>query len=142
MTYSGDVLLAQTVNGDIDATYENGQPIMTDGFETCVLLAIFGEDCAMNGMTSNTSERFVSTFPAVIRRATVSDATRENGRAAIEKALAFMVSEKMASSVSVTGVILSAYAIGWSIEIVAPTGVTRFSVNWEKGSLTAGFRRI
>ena len=142
MTFTGYVLLGQTFSGDIDATYENGQPLMTDGFETCVLFAVFGEDCAMNGMTVNASEKFVSTYPSVIRRATVSDTTRENGRAAIEKALAFMVTEKMASSVTVTGVILSAYAIGWNIEIVAPNGVTKYAINWEKGSLTAGFSRV
>jgi len=41
----------------------------------------------------------------------------------------------------VTGSILSARAIGWDIEIVAPTGVTRYSINWEKGALTAGFSK-
>ena len=141
MTYTGDMLLQANDEGDIDATFENGQPLMTDGFESCVLLAVFGEDCAQNGMTPNVSERFISTFPSVIRNATVTDTTRQDGEKAIEAALAFMVSEKMASSVTVTGSILSARAIGWDIEIVAPSGVTRYSISWEKGALTAGFSK-
>jgi len=142
MTYTGDVLLQQTDEGNVDATFENGQPLMTDGFETCVILAVFGEAGPQNGMTQNPAERFSSTFPEIIRHATVSDTTRQDGEKAIESALAFMVSEKIASSVTVAGVILSARAIGWYVEIVAPSGVTRYAINWEKGSLTAGFSRI
>jgi phage gp46-like protein len=142
MTFTGDVRIQENENGDLDMVYENGQPVMTDGFETCVQLAIFGEPNAQNGMTRSESEKFISTFPAVIRRATVSNETRENGRVAIEKALAFLVTEGAASSVVVTGKILSVYAIGWEINISSPTGATRFAINWEKGSLTAGFRRV
>ena len=142
MTYTGDVLIKQTDNGDFDMAFENGQPLMTDGFETCVQLAVFGEPCAQNAMTPNVSERFTSTFPEVVRHATVTDKTRQDGEKAIEAALAFMVSEKMASSVKCTGSILSARSIGWEVEIIAPTGVTRYALNWEKGSLTVGFKRI
>ena len=141
MTYTGDVLIASGDDGDIDIRFANGQPDMTDGFESCVILAVFGENCQQNGMGGNASELFTSTFPEVVRHATVTDATRQDGEKAIEAALAFMVSEKMASSVTVTGSILSARAIGWEIEIVAPTGVTRYSINWEKGALTAGFNK-
>jgi len=141
MTYTGDALLSAGGDGDLDINFRNGQPDMTDGFESCVLLAVFGEDCAQNGMTTNASEKFTSTFPEVIRHATVTDDTRQDGEKAIEAALAFMISEEIASSVTVTGSILSARAIGWEVEIVAPNGVTKYAINWEKGSLTAGFSR-
>ena len=141
MTFTGDVLLSYNqFTGEIDIEYSNGQPVMTDGFETCVMLAVFARPNVQNGMITDQSERFDSTFGEVIDRATVSDETRENGTKAIEKALAFMVSEKMASSVVVTGQILSASAIGWAIDIEAPTGTTRYAINWEKGSLTFGYR--
>ena len=91
MTTSGDVLISQSFDGDLDINFQNGQPGMTDGFETCVILAVFGEKCVLNSATSNPDEEFNSTFPAVIRRANVSDATRQNGEKAIEKALAFRI---------------------------------------------------
>jgi phage gp46-like protein len=142
MTYTGDVLIQAGDDGDIDMTFENGQPLMTDGFETCVQLAVFGEPCPQNAMGGGSSEKFTSTFPEVIRHATVTDTTRQDGEKSIEAALAFMVSEKMASSVKCTGSILSARSIGWEVEIIAPSGMTRYALNWEKGSLTVGFKRI
>lgn len=138
MTTTGDILLQyDPLTNELDIVYENGQPLMTDGFESCVLLAIFGEGGPMNGMTDDPDERMDSTFPAVVRRARVNEETKVNGEKAIERALAFLVSSKAASEVTVTGQIISAYAIGWNIEIIAPTGKTRYSINWEKGQLTA-----
>ena len=139
MTYTGDVLIKlDPATGEYDIEWTNGQPIMTDGLETCVLLAIFGGPCIHNGMTDNQSEKYISEFPSVIDRAKINDTTRQNGIAALERALAFLVTEKIASKVTVTGQIISAYAIGWAIDIEAPAGNTRYSINWEKGTLTAG----
>jgi phage gp46-like protein len=139
MTYTGDALIKlNSATGEYDIEWTNGQPAMTDGLETCVLLAIFGGPGIHNGMTDDASEKYVSEFPAVIDRAKVNDDTRNNGTAALERALAFMVRENIASKITVTGQILSAYAIGWAVDISAPTGNTRYSINWEKGTLTAG----
>jgi hypothetical protein len=138
MTFDGDLLLSiDPVTLDWDIVLENGQPAMTDGLETCVLLAVFGEPNVQNGMIPGPAERFDSGFPAMIARATVSDATRNDGIAAIEKALAFLVSEGIASAVRVSGEIVSAYRIDWAIEIDAPRG-GRYTINWDKGSLTFG----
>jgi len=143
MTYTGDVLIKlDQSTGEYDIEWTNGQPTMTDGLETCVLLAIFGGPCILNGMTDDQGEKYISEFPAVIDRAKVNDTTRQNGISALERALAFLVRDNIASSVSVTGQIINAYAIGWAIDIAAPTGNTRYSINWEKGSLTAGFTNI
>lgn len=139
MTYTGDVLIQAQDDGSFGITYENGQPEMTDGFETCILLAIFGESNVMNGMTANTSEKYMSTFPAVITRANVSDQTKNDGIKAIEAALAFMVRDKMASSVKVTGSIFSVYGIAWEIEISDAGVGSKYAINWEKGALTAGY---
>lgn len=142
MTFTGDVLIRET-DGDFDALWENGQPLMTDGFETGVLLAIYGNrNTWQNSLARTPEEKYTSTFPDVIARATVSERTKKDGTAALESALAFLVSSKMASKVIVTGQILSVYAIGWGIDIYSPSGVrTRFGINWEKGSLTTGYRR-
>lgn len=140
--YDGDVLI--TYNSDdeqYDITYKNGQPKMTQGFETCLLLSIFGEDCALNGMTTDTNEKFMSTFPEVLRRGYVSETVRNDGIKAIERALAYMTAERMASNVLVTGTILGVHAIGWGIEITAPDGTGRkYELNWINGGLTFGYR--
>jgi hypothetical protein len=138
VTFDGDLLLSlDPVTLEWDIKYQNGQPIMTDGLETCLLLAIFGSNPVQNGMITDPAERFDSTFPAVIARATVTDETKNNGTAALEKALAFLVSEGIASAVRVSGAITSAYRITWTIEIDSPTG-GRYTINWDKGSLTFG----
>ena len=142
--YDGDVLLSvDQATGEIDMEYTNGQPKMTQGFETCLLLSIFGEDCALNGMTDDTTEKFMSTFPAVIRRKNVSEQVKNDGIKAIERALSYMVQERMASNISVTGTILGVHAIGWGIEITAPDGTgKRYELNWINGGLTFGYRDI
>lgn len=142
--YDGDVLLTvDHTTGEIDMEYKNGQPKMTQGFETCLLLSIFGEDCALNGMTTDTNEKFTSTFPEVIRRKRVSETVKNDGIKAIERALAYMVQERMASNVSVTGTILGVHAIGWEIKITAPDGTgRRYELNWINGGLTFGYRDI
>ena len=140
MTFNGDVLLKYDTNtGEVDIAYKDGQPEMTDGLESCVILAVFGTANCQNGMTNDNAEKYNSTFPQVVGRAAVNEEVKNNGTKAIEKALAFMVTEKIASNVVVNGYILSAYSIGWTIDIYAPTGTTRYAINWEKGSLTMGY---
>ena len=140
--YDGDVLLTvDHTTGEIDMEYKNGQPKMTQGFETCLLLAIFGEDCTQNGMTTDTNEKFDSTFPEVIRRKNVSENVKKDGIKAIERALSFMVAERMASSVTVTGQIIGVHSIGWAIDVTAPDGTgRRYELNWINGGLTFGYR--
>jgi phage gp46-like protein len=92
-------------------------------------------------MTTDTNEKFVSTFPEVIRRKRVSESVKNDGIKAIERALAYMVQERMASNVSVTGAILGVHAIGWGIDITAPDGTgRRYELNWINGGLTFGYR--
>ena len=140
--YDGDVLITYSRDTEqYDVQYKNGQPKMTQGFETCLLLSIFGEDCALNGMTTDTNEKFTSTFPEVLRRGYVSETVRNDGIKAIERALAYMTAERMASNVLVTGTILGVHAIGWGIEITAPDGTGRkYELNWINGGLTFGYR--
>ena len=140
--YNGDVLIEMNPDTyELDMIYKNGQPKMTQGFETCLLLSIFGEDCALNGMTDDTNEKFTSTFPEVIRRKNVSENVKNDGIKAIERALSYMVQERMASNVSVTGTILGVHAIGWNINVTAPDGTgKKYELNWINGGLTFGYR--
>ncbi|KKK87967.1 hypothetical protein LCGC14_2747940, partial [marine sediment metagenome] len=121
-------------NGDWDINYINGQPEMTDGFDTEVMLAIFGEpDFWQNDLTNDPAEQYISEFPALIKDANVTDKTLKDGIEALKKALQFMIDKDEAQSVVVTGEFISVYGIGWTIEISRPTGETRFNINWQKG---------
>lgn len=142
MTYTGDVLIfIDPLDLEAKILFTNGQPEMTGGLETCVLLAVFGEDCAQNGMITDNTEKFDSTFPAVIRRANVNDETKNNGTEAIKKALKFLTDLKIAGAVDITGYIISASSIGWTIDIYSPEGKkNKYQLNWEKGRLTAGYK--
>ena len=133
-TYTGDLLLLLNEDGDWDISYVNGQPRMADGFNSEVMLAIFGEpDFWQNDLTNDPAEQFISEFPALIKDAKVTDKTLLDGIEALKKALAFMVDTGEAQSVDVIGEFISVFGIGWIIEITRPTAETRFNINWEKG---------
>jgi len=138
--YTGDILIKQLSDGSYDLEFSNGQPSMTNGLETMSLLAVFGEDWWGNDIFPKQSEKIQSGFPEVIRRAVVNDATKNNGTKAIEKSLAFLVKEKIASKVTVEAEITNAFTIEWLIEIEALSDQSlKFYINWSKGELTARF---
>lgn len=133
-TYTGDWALSLNDDGDWDGNYVNGQPCMTDGFDTCVLLAVFGEpNFWQNALTTKPEEKYISEFPSIIDRANITDDTVRNGIAALEKALQFMVDISAAESVTVTGGVLSVYGLYWTIEIDKGGITSSYTVNWEKG---------
>lgn len=139
-TYTGDILIQQLDDGSFDIVFSNGQPQMTNGFETMCLLAVFGEDWWGNDIFPNQSEKMLSTFPEVIRRNVVTERTRNDGTKAIEKSLQVLITERIAKKITVTGEIISAYGIGWIAEIEALKDETiKFFINWQKGELTARF---
>jgi len=130
-TYTGDILLQDTGDGDFDMLFENCQPDMTNGLETYVFLAVFGEDWWGNGIVKKESEKMKSTFPAVIRRNVVSDKTKNDGIKALEKAMEGAKTEKIAKSINVTGEIQTANRIAWQIDIEKPDGENEgYLINW------------
>ena len=133
-TYTGDLLLSLNEDGDWDINYINGQPEMTDGFETQDMLAVFGEpDFWQNDLTTDPNEQYISEFPVVIRNGRVDDKTLKAGTAAIKKALQFKITTRQAESIEVTGSVLSVFGLSWEIEIVKGAVVSRYEVNWQKG---------
>jgi len=138
-SFTGDILIKLLDDGTYDIEYINGQPSMTDGLESMSIMAVFGEDWWGNDIVRSESEKMQSRFPEVIRRNVVTDKTKNDGTKAIESSLAFLVKENIAKLVTVTGEIISAYGIGWLIEIEALTDTTlKYFINWERGVLTAG----
>lgn len=133
-TYTGDLAISINDNGDWDIKYENGQPYMTDGFDTCVTLALFGDpDFWQNELTNDPDEKYISELPEVIKNGKVTNDTINDGVSAINNALEFMVNSGMARTISVTGSVISIYAIQWTIDIERFDGSTKYNINWEKG---------
>jgi hypothetical protein len=137
-TYTGDCRIIQDADGNYDLSFINGQPEMTDFMETTILLAIFTEpDTWQNDIAQTPDEEYISTFPAVIARATVNDTTLKDGETAINNALAFLLKDNAVSGIIVTGEILSVYGIGWQIFITRPDGTeSKYNINWDKGELS------
>lgn len=138
MLYTGDILLSENEYGNWDMNWQLGQPDMTDGLETYVFLAVFGEDYWGNALETNEANKMKSEFPGVIDRNVVSDKTKNDGIKALEKALLPAVKEKVAKSIKVTGEIQTANRIAWQIEIESIKDKSiKYYINWEKGELTA-----
>lgn len=136
-TYTGDLALSINSDGDWDITYINGQPCMTDGFDTAVSLAVFGEpDFWQNGLTNDPNKKYDSEFPDVIKNGRVDDKTLKNGIAAIKKSLKFMLSIGAAQSVDVTGNMLNIFGLYWIVEIVKNDIANRYTINWDKGTIS------
>ena len=134
MTFTGDLVLSLNSQGDWDITYENGQPYMTDGFDTCVLLAVFADpDTWQNEIADSESEKYISEFPSVVANATVNNKTVNDGVQAIKKALKFLLTENIAKQVTVAGSILTVYSISWVINIDRFEGSRKYQINWNKG---------
>ena len=143
-TYTGDILLLLDENGDWDINYINGQPEMIDGFDTEVMLAVFGEpDFWQNDLTNDPAEQYISEFPALIKGAKITNQTLKDGIEAIKKALSFMVEKGEADSVDVTGEFLNVFGIGWMVVIMRPEKTNIYDINWEKGVVTiAGISKL
>ena len=139
--FDGDILILFS-GGDFDLLWEGGQPRMTAGFESSVLLAIFGNaETWQNAIAETDEERYASRFPAVIGRATVSRTVVNDGIEALRDALHYLIDIGAAESVQVIGTIVSAHAIEWDIRIESPEGTgSRFSVLWDRGGITVDHR--
>ncbi len=135
-TYTGDLLLGINTDGDWDINYINGQACMTDGFDSAVILSVFGEpDFWQNDLTNDPSEKYTSEFPEIIKNGRVDNQTINDGIAAIQKSLKWMIDISAAQSVDVTGEFLNVFGLVWSVEIARGQIVSRYEINWEKGML-------
>lgn len=143
-SFTGDLIIAINSDGDWDLNYINGQPCMTDGFDTAVLLSIFGEPTTwQNGLTNNPSEQYISEFPDLIKRANVSDATIKDGVQAIKRALEWMKTDGIAQTIEVTGEATSVYTIIWTIDIDRGTIDNRYNINWDRQIIQIqGFKTV
>ena len=136
-TYTGDLKLILNDDLDWDINYINGQPKMTDGFETQDMLAVFGEpDFWQNDLTTDPNEQYISEFPAVILNGRVDDKTLKAGIAAIKKALQFKITTNQAETIKVTGGVLNVFGLYWIIEITKGGIIGKYTINWDRGTVS------
>lgn len=133
-TYTGDLLIQFDTDSDWDLLWQNGQPCMTDGFETAVMFSVFGEpNFWQNGITNNPSEKYISGFPEVVKQANVNQKTLNDGTEAIKRSLQWMIADSICESIDVSGEFLNVYSIGWNIDIIKGGVTSRYEINWNKG---------
>lgn len=145
--FTGDIRIHALTDpedlGNYDVVFTNGQPSMTGGFDTAVLLAVHGDKKTwQNALARSEDEKFISDFPDVIDRGVVSEETKNDGAAALRRALQFLVSSGAAKSVEVVGQITSVFGVSWSVEITRPDDTlaryavtagtkNRWAANWK-----------
>lgn len=137
-TYTGDLRILFDKDSDWDLFWQNGQPSMTDGFETAIMLSIFGEpNFWQNDLTNNPSEKYISEFPSVVKQANVSQKTLNDGVEALKKATQWFIDDFICETVEVTGTILNVNSIAWRVDIIKGGVTSRYEVNWNKGVIAA-----
>jgi phage gp46-like protein len=68
----------------------------------------------------------------------VSDEVKNDGVAALRRALQFLIDEKIASAVTIEGKITSVYGISWGIDISRPDGETSsYSIAYDRNKWDA-----
>lgn len=133
MNNKGDILLGFDQEGDLDISFENGQPVMTQYFDNVVYLYVFGEDNYQNTLVDRDSQKLQSEFPALIKRGTITNSLIAEGISAIKKALSVLIKEKIAKSITVTGGTLSLYSVYWKVEIEKLNDeTTSYSIIWDQ----------
>ena len=145
--YDGDILIQRLTDADYDGNYDvvitNGQPEMTRGFDTAVLLAVHGDkNTWQNALARKTSEKYISDFPDVLARGVVTEEVKNDGVAALRRALQFFVDEGIASKVEVAGQITSVFGISWGIDIVKKDGTTAaaYRITYDKNKWAANWK--
>lgn len=146
--HSGDILVGQVSEpGDtqccFDMTFMNGQPVMTRGFGTFVLLCVFGDkNTWQNSLATSPEEKYISDFNEVVSRTTITESTKNDGIQAIKRALKCMTDTGIARKVDVAGQIISVFAVKWDITITRNDGSqekhaikldkrSKWDLNWE-----------
>ena len=139
MTYDGDVRVTNSEDGG-EIIFERGQPEMDEGLETAVYLSMFSSPGWWGNAISEKAAQLGSDLESIQSR-TLSNQTRLDAEEYARQALAWMVSEGVAKSVTVAGSIPRADILGLVVTIEQPNGTVvtlRYQVNWSAQSVRAG----
>lgn len=125
--YDGDVRLQQTEDGG-DISIVAGQPVMDAGLETAAYISLF----TSTGWWGDT--QIGSSLESILAGTLTTDTLNKAADEA-RRALAWLVDDGIASSVSVSVVALGVDSVGLSIVITEPDGYSettiRYRLNWD-----------
>lgn len=138
MTFDGDPKLYDIGDG-CDLLIQDGQPVMDDGLENAAYLSLFTSAGWWGNTVSTDSERADSELETIIRR-TLNNATRLAAEEYARRALAWMKTEGVAKSVTVTATIPAIGFLGLTIVIEQPARTTtvRYQINWQTLAVRVG----
>jgi phage gp46-like protein len=128
MTYDGDVRLVATDDGG-DIVITDGQPDMDQGLETAVYLSLF---TGRPWWGAALGAAPASDLETVFER-NLDNRARLDAEEYARQALAWMVAEGVAKSVTVAATIPRTDVLGLTVDIVEPGGtgrLLRYHINW------------
>jgi len=133
MKFTGDLKITRDIDGNFDTPIENGQPAMTDGIDTAIYFAVYGDRHTwQNSIAKNENEKIITKFPEIIARAVVCDKTKNDGTQELIRVLQFLKRIKAVKSIKASGQIISVYGIQWTVELEKPDGgSSKYSILWE-----------
>lgn len=114
-----------------DLHVTDGQPVMDSGLENAVLLSLFTPAGWWGNAISPPSGKFTSQLQTVARR-TLNNKTRLDAEAYARDALAWMIADGAAKSITVESTLPAVNILGLIITITKPDNtLARYTVNWD-----------
>lgn len=132
MTFDGDPKLYQTGDG-ADLVIQDGQPVMDEGLENAVTLSLFcvASEWWGNAIADDTGE--TGSELESLNRRTLTVKTMQDAEAVARDALAWMIDQGIAKTITVTGTMPAVGMLGLTIAIEQPDGniqTLKYSINW------------
>jgi phage gp46-like protein len=115
-----------------DLSIIDGQPVMDQSLQNAVNLSLWGNKYWWGNVVSEVSEK-ISGNMSELSRTTLTNKTRQNTEEYAKKSLAWLVSDGVAKSVTVSATIQGPSFLGLNILIEQPdkTINIRYQINWE-----------
>lgn len=129
--YDGDPILIDAGDGG-DLLIVNGQPEMDDGLQNAVFLSLFTDNAWWANSILPDNEQATSEL-STLDRSVLTNKTRLDAEEYARQALSWMVSDGLASKISVSAEIVAIGVLGLIITIDQPgkQSTVRYKINWE-----------
>lgn len=129
--YDGDPILIDNGDGG-DLVIVNGQPEMDDGLQNAVFISLFTDKSWWANSILPDNEQTTSEL-STLDRSVLTNKTRLDAEEYARQALSWMVSDGLASKISVSAEIVAIGVLGLIITIEQPgkQSTVRYKINWE-----------
>jgi phage gp46-like protein len=130
--YDGDLMLVPTMDGG-DIIITGGQPQMDDGIWTAVYVSLFGADYWGNAIATSQSQVLNSRVEAILNGKWAGLQTMNAVQQAALDALAWMITDGVATAVTAVGAITAPNTIMLTVGITQPgsgPAYQKYQLNW------------